>query len=209
MAQGLIRPRSGPNRLPTLPTPTPATCSRICPNGDACPGRVLHARAEHLTLLPRVLAPLRRCGEPSAFPFTRSGPPFLFPSPAAAACGRDRRRHGRSCHLHGRRRSCVSNLPPPKLTAPPPPSPRTATPAPSPEAARHRRALTTVRLGLGRQRTWLGLHAPPRAKPRPPASARGPARAPPPLPPPPTSLLRPANGELLCSPSKITSGTLS
>ena len=49
----------------------------------------------------------------------------------------------------------------------------------------------------------LGLHAPPRAEPRPPASARGPARAPPPLPPPPTSLLRPANGELLCSPSKI------
>jgi len=36
------------------------------------------ARAMHLTLLSRVLAPLRRCGEPSAFPFTRSGPPFLF-----------------------------------------------------------------------------------------------------------------------------------
>ena len=29
--------------------------------------------------------------------------------------------------------------------------------------------------------TWLGLHAPPRDEPRPPASARGPARAPPPL----------------------------
>jgi len=75
-------------------------------------------------------------------------------------------------------------------------------PHPSPEATRRRRALTAVPLGLGRQRTWLGLHAPPRAEPRPPESARGPARAPPPLPPPSAILLGPANGELLRSPFK-------
>ena len=75
-------------------------------------------------------------------------------------------------------------------------------PHPSPEATRRRRALTAVPLGLGHQRTWLGLHTPPRAKPRPPESARDPARAPQPLPPPPASLLGPANDELLRSPFK-------
>jgi hypothetical protein len=38
---------------------------------------------------------------------------------------------------------------------------------------------------------WPASHGPPPAEPRPPASARGPARAPPPPPPPPTCLLRP------------------
>jgi len=57
--------------------------------------------------------------------------------------------------------------------------------------------------------SWPRRHKPPRAELGSPARARGPARAPPPRPPTSVSLLRPANGELLCSPSKIASGTLS
>ena len=56
MAQGLIRPGSGPNRLPTLPTPTHARCSTAGQRVRHAPG----ARSHHC----RVAAAGRRASYP-------------------------------------------------------------------------------------------------------------------------------------------------
>ena len=63
MAQGLIRPGSGPNWLPTSPSPTPATCSGKCPNGDACCERGRHAPPPLPRVPPRPLLLQNRAPE--------------------------------------------------------------------------------------------------------------------------------------------------
>ena len=65
LAQSLNRPRSGPNRHPTLDTSMPATCSSVCVNGRrvccACPP----CRARVLTIRRALLPSPRAIERPS------------------------------------------------------------------------------------------------------------------------------------------------
>jgi hypothetical protein len=133
-----------------------------------------------------------------AFMQDNSSPPpchaSLLPCLLQSGCSSSSARFPHSqCSSHARSRLCCARSPWPPWPNSAPTRHRCSTlPSSKPTAPLPwLRPLSPATVASGHRRTWLGLHAPPRAEPRPPASARGPARAPPPLPPPPTCLLRP------------------
>ena len=87
MAQGLIRPGCGPNRLPTSPPPTHARCSTAGRRVYHAAERALHCRRESELHATRHPAPCgSKCGRPSCPGIPHSLSPFL----ALSLCARAR-----------------------------------------------------------------------------------------------------------------------
>ena len=182
LAQCPIRTRAGPNRLPTLPTLMPATCSTKWRRGRHAPERARHGRRASKLCATRRLAPCcskteRLCV--SLPPSLTSAHPGALPPRAHTP---ERGRHGCRCRARCCRRCCgpsASRCPAThlllstalSLALRAPPRPFFAVEAPSPPEQP-----PTLRL-----LAWPGQLGPPRAEPSCPLGARGPADAPPPL----------------------------
>jgi len=208
LAQGLIQPGSGPNRLPTSVIPSPATCSVECLKGR----RVSVDVATIAELAPHLPAPCQRAsqrlcallnGRQSLLSFltrlpTPSAPQRL--SPLSCSSGH----HGQGVELHGR---------PATITLPPQP---TLSSSSWPRVAPLRRllghAVTCRQLPLPATRAWRGSVAAPllaaagqgQGQARPRRSTAKPLHASlwPPTPLQPAKIgHRPATG-LLCSPPR-------
>jgi hypothetical protein len=127
LAQGLIQSGSGPNRLPTSPSPTHARCSTAGRRVAHAAEHAIHCwRASHLSATRR-LAPCSSITSARAstlLPLTRAAA-SRFDGRSAPSCG-----HGRHCRAAKLLRRCCSSTsePSPNLPSAPPPSPSFAAP---------------------------------------------------------------------------------